>query len=136
MATVVSNSQAPNKIKHEQTFRSSSRPVNGNSPWSGRPGGADSLGYLPRQYHAAARAARYVVYSYATPIGWVTVAGEHVVPDVGYTLTTGAQQYSTAHAWGIDFRPARGRETVKIRKDDALFGTERNLRSGGLDWQT
>lgn len=116
MAVVVSNNQAPNKIRYEQTFRSSSKPVDGNAPWSGRPGGADSLGYLPRRYHAAARAARYVVYSYATPIGWVTSGGERVVPDVGYTLTTGQQQLSTAHAWELTFRPARGRETVKVDK--------------------
>jgi hypothetical protein len=127
MATVVSNADVPNKIKNRQEFRNSSRPVDGASPWSGRPGGADSLGYLPHRYHDSARSALYVVYSYATPIGWITREGETRVPDVGYTTTTGQQQHATAAAWGMQFWPARGRETVKVRRN--------HQSSGSSSWQ-
>lgn len=112
---VINNAQAPVKIKHRLEFRTSSRPVDGNAPWSGRKGGADSLGYLPSEYHADAQSALYVVYSYATPIGWINMHGHPVVPDIGYSLTTGQQQMATRTAWGMPNRfPARGRQTVKI----------------------
>lgn len=46
---------------------------------------------LPAEYHASARAADYVVYSYATPIAWRT-QGQWVTPDVKYSVTTSRQQ--------------------------------------------
>lgn len=100
----------------------------------GREGGADQdPGLLPEQYRADAAAARYVVYSYRTPVGWVRQDGTKVVPDVGYSPTTGQHQYLVAHAWGIGFRPARGREYVPVPATDTLYGQPRRLRSGGID---
>lgn len=105
MKFVVTNNEATEKIENELPFR------NRNATLVGGPSGPMiTLGELPEQYHEDVRDARYVVYSYETPIGWVTRSGQRIVPDVGYSLTTSQHQYTVAHAWGIDFRPARGRE--------------------------
>lgn len=40
----------------------------------------------------------YIVYSYSTPIAWVTNDGEIVVPDVKYSVTTSRQQ-TLCRAW-------------------------------------
>lgn len=55
------------------------------------PYGASSTGRLPSEHVASARAADYVVYSYSTPIAWHT-AGEWVMPDESYSVTTSKQQ--------------------------------------------
>jgi hypothetical protein len=81
----------------------------------GTPGGADTFGHLPGPYHEEVRDAEYVVYSYLTPIAWVTADGQRVIPDVGYSPTTGQHQYTVKYAWqeagyvGSTF-PVRGRE--------------------------
>lgn len=124
MATVVSNYVAEKRIKSWQEFRN--QPGKDVAPWSGRPGGADSLGSLPSEHHQSAQAARYVVYSYETPIGWIDYHGNPRIPDVGYSLTTSQHQYATAHAWGLDFRPQRGRE---------LRPSGGGHRRGGMDDQ-
>jgi len=70
------------------------------------------LGKLPRQYAESLTTADYVVISYSTPIAWET-DGEIVLPDVGYSATTGQHQYTVKHAWKVPgrmFFPARGRE--------------------------
>jgi hypothetical protein len=103
---------ATNMIKAEQPFRTS---VSGKATvpsFSATVGGADYLGNLPDEYHDDAIAARYVIYSYYTPVGWIRQDGTKVVPDIGYSLTTGQHQYRVLHAWGINRYPARGRKTV------------------------
>jgi len=45
---------------------------------------------------------RFVVYSYATPIGWMLKDGTAVVPDVKYSVTTSKQQAYVA-AWMAHF---------------------------------
>jgi hypothetical protein len=95
----------------------------------GAPGGADTFGHLPEAYHAEVRDAEYVVYSYATPIAWLTVTGQRVVPDIGYSPTTSQHQYLVKNAWqGTDWVgstfPARGRQVVRA-------GGGR--RGGGMD---
>lgn len=102
----------------------------------GREGGMSSQwGLLPKEHHEDAAAAQYVVYSYQTPIGWVRQDGTKIVPDIGYSPTTGQHQYTVAHAWGVPFRPARGRTVVPVPKTDTLYGKERRLRRGGIDTQ-
>jgi len=112
--------EAEGKIKREEAFYNQGRAF-----WAGT-GGARSTGSLPPRYHDAARRARYVVYSYRTPIGWVTQEGERVVPDVGYSDTTSQHQYTVLHAWEIRRFPARGRE---VRRAGG------GPRRGGIDDQ-
>lgn len=71
---------------------------NDGTPWSnagrtfyGRPGPATTTGCLPSEYRDAVRAARYVVFSYRTPIAWLTDTG-WTVPDVRYSRTTSRHQ--------------------------------------------
>lgn len=92
------------------------------------------FGRIPARHSVGAESADYWVFSYDTLIGWMT-DGEPTVPDVGYSLTTGQHQHQhlVAAAWGIDFRPARGRDTVEIPRNDSLYGRPRRLRSGGMD---
>jgi hypothetical protein len=47
---------------------------------------------------AVADAPFYVVYSYDTPIAWVTLAGEVVIPDVRYSATTSQHQAAARRA--------------------------------------
>lgn len=102
---IVNMTEAEQRIKDEQPFRLPSDAM------YGRARGALSTGSLPDQYVDDARAARYVVYSYATPVGWVTPNGTKVVPDVGYSSTTGQHQMTVQSAWDMPVRyPARGRE--------------------------
>lgn len=54
-------------------------------------GGEDTgMGILPDELRARFEADSpfYVVYSYRTPIAWVSKDGEWVVPDVKYSATT------------------------------------------------
>lgn len=106
MREIVNSTEAEQRIKAEEPFRIAS------GAWHGDTGGAVSYGSLPEKYRVDAALSAYVVYSYGTPIGWVRHDGSKVVPDVGYSLSTGQHQYGTLHAWGIDRFPARGRTTV------------------------
>lgn len=90
------------------------------------------FGKIPPQHSVGAESADYWVFSYTTLIGWMT-EGEPTVPDVGYSPTTGQHQYLVAGAWGLDFRPARGRTTVEIPRNHTQYGRPRRLRSGGMD---
>lgn len=82
-------------------------------------------GFLPdEEVTDGLRRAAYVVYSYGTPIAWITEDGVKVIPDVGFSSTTGDHQYRVAAAWGVDFRPARGRKIVPAGGGP---------RSGGID---
>jgi hypothetical protein len=49
-------------------------------------------GHLPREYRGAVLAADYVVFSYATPIGWHVPGQGWTVPDVKYSVTTSRHQ--------------------------------------------
>lgn len=118
MSYVVSNTGAEQKIAALEPFQ------NKTGSWWAKPGPASSVGHLPEKYWNAARDAVYTVYSYATPVGWVTQNGYKIVPDVGYSLSTGQHQRGTMHAWGMPRFPARGRTL-------APAGT--GARRGGID---
>lgn len=90
------------------------------------------LGKIPPRHSAGVESADYWVFSYETVIAWVT-DGEPTVPDVGYSLSTSQHQYLVAAALGVDFYPARGRDTAEIPRNDELYGRPRRLRRGGID---
>lgn len=58
------------------------------------------LGRLPQGWRERYQSDRpiYVVYSYATPIAWVTEHGDPVVPDVTHSVTTSPHQTTAAVA--------------------------------------
>lgn len=95
-------------------------------------GAPDSFGYLPEEYHDRAAQADYVIYSYGTPIAWVTDGQPHC-PDIGYSPTTAQHQYLTAHALGLAFQPRRNRTTVRIPPNASAYGRPLRARSGGVD---
>lgn len=110
----VNSSEAVERIRNEQLFASKAK-AGRTRTWCGRNGSPDwrSFGYLPDEYRAAVRAARYVVYSYDTPIAWVTQDGERVVPDIGYSLTTSEHQLAVKQAWNKTFTiPNRKRAVI------------------------
>lgn len=134
MAHVVSNADAVAKIQNEESFRNKTTPDDDGIPaWWAKSHGATVVGYLPAEYHADARAARYVVYSYSTPIAWVRQDGAHVIPDVGYSPTTGQHQMATQHAWDMRVYPAHGRLVVRPVATHTQYGRGRRLRRGGMD---
>lgn len=55
-------------------------------------------GRLPYEYRDSVKIARTVVYSYSTPIAWVTEDGEIICPDLRYSVTTSNHQ-NLARAW-------------------------------------
>lgn len=59
-----------------------------------------TFGRLPRDWHDRFYHddPRTIVYSYATPIGWVSSDGRVVVPDERYSSTTSSHQ-SLVRAW-------------------------------------
>lgn len=70
-------------------------------------------GRLPSEWASELRrtGARYVVFSYATPIAWVTPEGEIVVPSVKYSVSTSKVQGYVAsgfrsHVNGTEIRTA------------------------------
>lgn len=147
--TVYKNAEIPGRIHAMLPFLSEGKLPDGTRRWSGHSGPAVTLGHLPRKYHASARQAVYVVYSYETPIAWVLEAPQNgprnpywfKVPDVSYSLTTGQQQYACLEAWEAALRrqgtyrrfPASGREVVRVPGNAEVYGQERRLRSGGVD---
>jgi hypothetical protein len=72
-----------------------------------------TTGPLPwPDYHESIKDAVYVVISYGTPIAWVRPDGTKVLPDIGYSATTGQHQYIVKDAWNVPghmYFPARGR---------------------------
>lgn len=126
MRRVVSNREAEARITAEEPFRNDRGSFSGirlAKPVSRYPAGI-TYGELPEAYNASVRRARYVVFSYETPIGWVLYDGEKVVPDIGYSLTTGQHQFIVRHAWGLPPHPERGRD---------LRPAGGGPRSGGMD---
>jgi hypothetical protein len=119
--------EAEDAIKNRQQFVMRDT-LSGTAGWTG------IQGFLPEEYLESIKSATYVVLSYGTPIAWIDELGKAVVPDVGYSPTTGQHQYLAAHALDVDFRPARGRKIVDIPKNDvAPWGAPRRLRRGGID---
>lgn len=127
MAHVVNTlAEAEEKIRNEEPFRlkgwTRGVPTLSAAPWI-----IHQYGALPEQYQHEVRHARYVVWSYETPIAWVTEDGTKVLPDIGYSPTTGQHQYTVKAAWDIQGRmsfPARGR---------TLRPTGGGPRRGGID---
>lgn len=149
MRTVFRNEEIPGRIAELRPFLSAGKLPDGPRCWSGYRGLAVLMGHLPRQYQASARQAVYVVYSYDTPIAWVTelevrtphCAYRYHLPDVGYSPTTGQHQWAVMEAWGPQLRAqgtygrlgARGRETVTVPGNAEAYGRTRRARSGGVD---
>lgn len=143
--TVFRNAEIPGRIAEMRPFLSEGRLPDGTRRWSGHFGPPVSFGHLPARLHASARLAIYVVYSYETPIAWVTEGADgrrtelvYHVPDVGYSPTTGQQQYACLDAWREQAR--RGeiqrhgrREVVRVPGNAEVYGQERRLHAGGMD---
>lgn len=149
MKTTFRDTEIPGRIHAMQPFLSTGKLPDGTRRWWAVSGPAVELGYLPPRLHASARSAVYVVYSYGTPIAWVTENEDersrdpyvYHVPDVGYSPTTGRHQTDCVEAWATalkrqgDYRrfPSRGREVVRVPGNAEVYGRERRLRSGGVD---
>jgi hypothetical protein len=145
--TVFSNAEIPGRIHALLPFLSEGKLPDGTRRWSGHSGPATSLGHLPRKFHASARSAVYVVYSYDTPIGWVlevqhgTDPYTYAVPDVSYSPTTGQHQYAVLEAWAAALKrqgayrrfPASGREIVRVPGNAEVYGRTIRARAGGMD---
>jgi hypothetical protein len=104
MTQVRTLAQAQEEIKHRCPFRMSDT-LHATEGWNG------ARGHLPwPDYRDSIKDAPYVVISYGTPIAWITQDGREVIPDVGYSATTGQHQMTVQAAWGWVVRyPARGR---------------------------
>lgn len=113
--------QAEQAIKEQRPFRLRDT-LSATEGWNG------ARGFLPwPDYHESIKDAVYVVISYGTPIAWVRPDGTKVLPDIGYSATTGQHQYTVKAAWDIQGRmsfPARGR---------ALRPAGGGPRRGGID---
>lgn len=159
--TTFKDSEIPGRIHALQPFLSEGLlPPNEDGVrerrWWAISGPAVDMGYLPARLHASARSAVYVVYSYGTPIAWVTENEDersrepyvYHVPDVSYSPTTGRHQMGCVEAWSTaikrqgDYRrwPGRGREVVRVPGMTDVYGGQpgrrsRTLRprSGGID---
>jgi hypothetical protein len=148
MRTVFRNSEIPGRIANLQPFLSVGTLPDGSRRWWATCGPAPDMGHLPRKYHDSARRAVYTVISYGTPIAWVwerevgTDPYFYVLPDVGYSPTTGQQQYEVRDAWSTELKRqgtfpslghGRGREIVRVPGNAEVYGRERRLRAGGID---
>lgn len=76
-----------------------------------------TIGALPSPHDVtlARSSVDYVIYSYATPIAWHTVAGAWWVPDVNYSLTTGIHQGTVCAALKYGGVPYKTGESVNLR---------------------
>jgi len=151
--TTFRNAEIPGRIHNLQPFLSVGTLPNGTRRWWGISGPAPDMGHLPRQFHESARRAVYTVISYGTPIAWVTENDDQTsrepyvyhLPDVGYSPTTGQQQYEVRDAWSKALRrqgtfptlghghAGRGRQVVRVPGNAEVYGRERRLRAGGMD---
>jgi hypothetical protein len=108
----VNNTEAEQMIRERLPFE------NKSGSWSAIDGSPNlmfglGVGDFTDEQKEELRTASYVVYSYTTPIGWITEDGRTVVPDVGYGPTTSQHQYGTLSAWGMRQTPARGRLVIR-----------------------
>jgi len=104
--TVISQREVVQYMRDRRPFVASSlRGVVAEPMWG------ESTGRMPRdeadKLLTLAREGRvaYVVFSYATPIGYVLTDGTGVVPAVRYSVTTSKQQTYVRWALGVN-RPA------------------------------
>lgn len=160
MRTVVRNNEIQGRIHALQPFLSAGLLPPGEDGIRHRrcwalSGPAMELGHLPAQFRESARSALYTVYSYGTPIAWVTEAEDsraphpyvYHIPNVGYSPTTGQHQAAAACAWwgvrrrqylrrGSDIRKFDldgPRVVVRVPPTAEVYGTPRRPRSGGMD---
>jgi hypothetical protein len=90
-----SSERAGEAMRERRPFANSSKSLRGE-PMTPRPGVHVSTGRMPREHAADLRAAEvvdYVVWSYATPIGWHDEHGWHV-PATTYSPTTTQHQHT------------------------------------------
>lgn len=97
----VNNTDAVEAIKRREPFENTGGTLRGYE------GGAATFGYLPADptdptdprpnYRRSVRDAVYVVFSYATPIGWELPNGAVVVPPFRYSPTTTQHQSIAVH---------------------------------------
>lgn len=155
MRTVVRNDEIEGRIHALQPFLSAGLLPPGEDGIRHRrcwalSGPAMELGHLPAQFRESARSALYTVYSYGTPIAWVTEAEDrraphpyvYHIPNVGYSPTTGVHQAYALEAWkGVRRRQgSRGRwamdgprVVVRVPPTAEAYGVPRRPRSGGMD---
>lgn len=90
----------------------------GEGLWAKEGDPGEEFGVLPAQHHADLKGARYTVFSYQTPIAFVSASGEKTLIGEKFSITTTEHQYAVCSAWGIphsvmwDFTRA---ETLKDR---------------------
>lgn len=147
--TVYKNAEIPGRIHALQPFLSEGRLPDGTRRWWAVSGPAVEFGHLPRKFHASAREAVYVVYSYDTPIAWVLEAPQNgprnpywfKIPDVSYSPTTGQHQMACMEAWAEAMKrqggyrrwPGRNREVVRVPGNAEVYGRTIRARAGGMD---
>jgi hypothetical protein len=86
MNTRVNRRQASALAHARKPFTSSTGSLRGVTRFEG-------YGRLPQEFRTPdLDHSTYIVYSYATPIGWVTPSGAWVRPEVKYSVTTSTQQ--------------------------------------------
>lgn len=98
--TTTGKAYAP--ISELQPFTTSGA-LSGRAPYGEHFGPWDS-GRLPREHVESFQRATYAVFSYATPIAWVT-DGRWVIPGTRYSLTTSRHQSTArygAHLSGLE----------------------------------
>lgn len=149
MRTVFRNNEIEGRIHALQSFLSVGKLPDGTRRMWGTAGPAPDMGFLPRKFHESARQAVYTVVSYGTPIAWVVenIGGPidqpylYLIPNVGYSPSTGQHQSTVLSAWA-DFRLRQGarrwkldgtRTVVRVPGNAVVYGRERRLRSGGMD---
>lgn len=156
MRTVFKLAEIPGRIHAMQPFLSEGKLPDGTRRWAGykRSDLPRDLGYLPPRLHGSVRSAVYVVFSYGTPVGWVTETEDSSdpywfhVPDISYSITTGTHQMACVEAWAAAMKrqhtyrrfPASHREVVRVPGMTDTYGgrpgaRSRTLhpRSGGID---
>ena len=67
----------------------------------------EATGDLEEEYHESFRGASYAVWSYETPIAWVSQDGTIVMPPLRYSQTTSQHQRLTAGALRVPFHSER-----------------------------
>jgi len=144
--TVYRNAEIPGLIQGLRPFLSEGKLPDGTRRWSAYGSAVLGYGHLPARLRASVDEAVYVVYSYDTPIAWVTEDGRrrvterlrYHVPAVGYSPTTGQHQYACLDAWrdeargGLLDRHGR-REVVRVPGNAEVYGRTIRARSGGMD---
>lgn len=95
--TTVRDADVP--MRKQQDFRASA--LSGNNRVLDGVHYAPTLGRLPDEYRASAMTARYVVFSYETPIAWVDATGAWVQPPTRYSVTTSKHQGVVRRVTGI-----------------------------------